>query len=204
MLKIIFNEKINDAVNNVIYILLLTLNISAIYILISGGGTINAISNSQWFESVAEGYCDTDFHYIDKINIMKALGKYFIIVSVVILAVLIGYIITAHINKWISQLALLHTLGYNAKHMTAYLLIKNAFDIFVIGIMGVVCVEIVWNTLVEKLVFGKLIVLSGINDALEWKTYLICLAVVYVLQMAKGISTYRKVRRKNIKQCLED
>lgn len=204
MIKLIIREKINDAANNIIYITLLAINLTVIYILISGGFLIEKISESQWFKSTAKGYVSTDGFYIQKITVMKLLGKYFILVAVAILIAVMIYVIVSHMNKWISGMSLLHTIGYKKKYIVLFVMIKNGCDILASGVLGYILTGVAWHFCVEKIVFGKIIQLSNVKFTPDIRLYIICMVIIYAMQMIKGMSIYRGVRVKNIKQCVEE
>lgn len=204
MLKIVIKEKFGDMVYNFIYIFLVTINMTVIFLLFLGGELLRRIHNSSWF--LEEIYLEStqDAFFAEKFKMVYNVSTVFIIIALTALSIILLYIIISHINKWKMDMALLYTLGYRDKNMYVYLSLRNAVDIVLAAAVSAITAVIIWEKLVINKLFKSILAKSSVEYKINYRIFIIICVCIFTVQMLISVFNYRRQKHKNIRNVVED
>ena len=201
---IILKEKIGDAVYNIIYIMLVTINMSVVFLLSMSGGLLEKVHDSRWFSEEIYLQSTQDAFFAEKFKMVYNVSVKFILISQIAVAIILLYIIISHINKWKQDMALLYTLGYKDKNMYGYLVIRNIIDTVPAAIVSVIASEIIFKQLIVKKLFKSIMDMSGVICENGYLRLLIICICVFAAQMLISVIIYKRQKRKNIRNVVEE
>lgn len=204
MLKIVIKEKFGDMVYNFIYIFLVTINMTVIFLLFLGGDLLRKIHNSSWFSEEIYLESTQDAFFAEKFKMVYNVSTVFIAVALTVLNIILLYIIISHINKWKMDMALLYTLGYKDKNMYAYLSLRNAADIVLAAAVSAIMAVIIWENLVINKLFKSILAKSSVEYKINYRIFIIICVCIFAVQMLISVLNYRRQKHKNIRNVVED
>ncbi len=199
MTAIILKERIGDVRNYILYYVLLIINTMVIYIMYSAGSAIHSVYESDWFKENADKAYSYDIYYLKKFKIFELIGNYFIIICIIVLAIITAYVIIQHIGKKREGKALLHTLGYNSRAMFKYMVIESGVDTLFTSSISILLSILLLKLGVLRLVFGKILDLSGAELSLEGWLYALCPAAIYIFTLLTEWHTYKRAKKTGLK-----
>ena len=204
MVKIIIKEKFGDILYNLLYIVLITMNISVVFLLSAAGNLLKKIHNSEWYSEGIYHQSSTDAFFAEKFKLIYNVSTVFVLISQIVISIILLYIIISHLNKWKTDIALLYTLGYTDKNMLLYLCIRNFFDIICAALFSLIITIIIWKLIVTNKLFSEIIKVSGVGYEINyWKLIFICV-IAFAIQMLISIINYQKQKHTNIRNIVED
>lgn len=204
MLKIVIKEKFGDMVYNFIYIFLVTINMTVIFLLFLGGDLLRKIHNSSWFSEEIYLQSMQDAFFVEKFKMVYNVSTVFIVIALTVLSIILLYIIISHINKWKMDMALLYTLGYRDKNMYVYLSLRNAVDIVLAAAVSAITAVIIWEKLVINKLFKSILAKSSVEYKINYRIFIIICVCIFTVQMLISVFNYRRQKHKNIRNVVED
>lgn len=204
MLKIVIKEKFGDIVYNFIYIFLVTINMTVIFLLFLGGDLLRKIHNSSWFSEEIYLQSMQDAFFVEKFKMVYNVSIVFIVIALTVLSIILLYIIISHINKWKMDMALLYTLGYRDKNMYAYLSLRNAADVVLAAAFSAIMAVIIWENLVINKLFKSILAKSSVEYKINYRIFIIICVCIFAVQMLISVFNYRRQKHKNIRNVVED
>lgn len=204
MIKMIIKEKFGDMVYNLIYIFLIIINVSVIFLLSLAGGLLKKIHNSRWFSEEIYLQSTQDAFFAEKFKMVYNVSTLFILIAQIVLSIILLYIIMSHINKWKMDIALLYTLGYAEKNMFFYLCIRNLTDTVFATLISGIAAALIWKTIILDKLFNPIIDRSGVEYEINYLRFIIICLCVFAVQMIISIVNYKKQKQKNIRNVVED
>lgn len=204
MLKIVIKEKFGDIVYNFIYIFLVTINMTVIFLLFLGGDLLRKIHNSSWFSEEIYLQSMQDAFFVEKFKMVYNVSIVFIVIALTVLSIILLYIIISHINKWKMDMALLYTLGYRDKNMYVYLSLRNAADVVLAAAFSVITAVIIWENLVINKLFKSILAKSSVEYKINYRIFIIICVCIFAVQMLISVFNYRRQKHKNIRNVVED
>lgn len=204
MLKIVIKEKFGDMVYNFIYIFLVTINMTVIFLLFLGGDLLRKIHNSSWFSEEIYLQSMQDAFFVEKFKMVYNVSTVFIVIALTVLSIILLYIIISHINKWKMDMALLYTLGYRDKNMYVYLSLRNAADVVLAAAFSAIMAVIIWENLVINKLFKSILAKSSVEYKINYRIFIIICVCIFTVQMLISVFNYRRQKHKNIRNVVED
>lgn len=204
MTEFVIKEKLGDKAYNLIYILLLVLNISVVFLLSAAGGLMDKIHKSKWFTEEEYMSYGEDVFFGEKFKLVYNVSTVFIIVAQAVISIILFYIILSHINKWKTDMALLYTIGYTDKNMIKYLFLRNLIDSIPVLLISGIITCIIWKTLVTGRALKDIIDESGVTAEMDFLKMVIIYLIIFAVQMIISIINYKKQKTKNIRNVVED
>lgn len=204
MLKIVIKEKFGDIVYNFIYIFLVTINMTVIFLLFLGGDLLRKIHNSSWFSEEIYLESTQDAFFAEKFKMVYNVSIVFIVIALTVLSIILLYIIISHINKWKMDMALLYTLGYRDKNMYVYLSLRNAADVVLAAAFSAIMAVIIWENLVINKLFKSILAKSSVEYKINYRIFIIICVCIFAVQMLISVFNYRRQKHKNIRNVVED
>lgn len=204
MLGIVIKEKTGDVIYNLIYLLLITINMSVFFLLSLAGGQLKKIHDSKWFSEEIYLQSTDDAFFAEKFKMVYNVSTIFILTAQIALGIILLYIIISHINKWKMDMALLYTLGYKDKNMYVYLIIRNAIDTVSASVVSIIAADVIWKQLIVKKLFVLIMNKSVVECESSYLRFLIICICVFSAQMLISIVNYKRQKRKNIRNVVEE
>lgn len=204
MLKMVIREKFGDILYNLIYIMLITINISVIFLLSSAGEVLKKIHKSKWFSEEIYLESTQDAFFAERFKMVYNVSTLFILIAQVVLSITLLCIIISHVNKWKMDMALLYILGYTDKNIYFYLCIRNFTDTVIAAIISGIAAALIWKPVIIDKLFKSVIDRSGISHEINYWRYIIICFCVFAVQMIISIINYKKQKQRNIRNIVED
>ena len=184
MIWLVLREKRKNLMVSLGYSALFMINTICIFLLAEGYKFICSIYNNATFNKASSTYGQLDDFYLEKIKLIKTLGKYLVVICIIILIVILVVLSVSYVNRFNYSCKLLYVMGYKKRHIKKYIMLNCLIDIGICYVAGLVLSYVIWKYVIMSYLFVD-IISKGIRPEALNGFYLILMNLMLALGCAE-------------------